>query len=161
MTRLHQYSSLGWERNIYLKCVFWLLYCLTHSLQGIMLMLKQAWQQLPSTIQQPQICYGSQNGCKASPRCRLHQVIIKLDDLHFILLTRVARHLFCWFAFICKEKAIVTATYCKYFICKLNLGCSLVSNCVSSLLVTPGFKDKTECITICMPGSSFIHIETS
>ena len=27
--------------------------------------------------------------------------------------------------------------------------------------VTPGFKDKTECITICMPGSSFIHIETS
>ena len=27
--------------------------------------------------------------------------------------------------------------------------------------VTPGFKDKTECIAICMPGSSFIHIETS
>ena len=27
--------------------------------------------------------------------------------------------------------------------------------------VTPGFKNKTECITICMPGSSFIHIETS
>ena len=26
--------------------------------------------------------------------------------------------------------------------------------------VTPGFKDKTECIAICMPGSSFIHIET-
>ena len=25
-------------------------------------------------------------------------------------------------------------------------------------LVTPGFKNKTECITICMPGSSFIHI---
>ena len=46
----------------------------------------------------------------------------------------MARHFFCWFAFICKEKAIVTATYCKYFICKLNLGCSLVSNCVSSLL---------------------------
>ena len=30
---------------------------------------------------------------------------------------------------------------------------------VSSGPVTPGFKDKTECITICMPGSSFIHIE--
>ena len=28
-------------------------------------------------------------------------------------------------------------------------------------IVTPGFKDKTECIAICMPGSSFIHIETS
>ena len=27
-------------------------------------------------------------------------------------------------------------------------------------LVTPGFKDKTECIAICMTGSSFIHIET-
>ena len=27
--------------------------------------------------------------------------------------------------------------------------------------VTPGFKDKTECIAICMPGSSFIYIETS
>ena len=27
-------------------------------------------------------------------------------------------------------------------------------------VVTPGFKDKTEYITICMPGSSFIHIET-
>ena len=27
--------------------------------------------------------------------------------------------------------------------------------------VAPGFKDKTECIAICMPGSSFIHIETS
>ena len=26
--------------------------------------------------------------------------------------------------------------------------------------ITPGFKDKTECIAICMPGSSFIHIET-
>jgi len=26
--------------------------------------------------------------------------------------------------------------------------------------VTPGFKKKTECIGICMPGSSFIHIET-
>ena len=26
--------------------------------------------------------------------------------------------------------------------------------------VTPDFKDKTECIIICMPGSSFIHIET-
>ena len=26
--------------------------------------------------------------------------------------------------------------------------------------VTPSFKDKTECITICMPGSNFIHIET-
>ena len=26
--------------------------------------------------------------------------------------------------------------------------------------VTPGFKDKTEYITICMSGSSFIHIET-
>ena len=26
--------------------------------------------------------------------------------------------------------------------------------------VTPGFKDKTECIAICIPGSSFIHIET-
>ena len=25
--------------------------------------------------------------------------------------------------------------------------------------VTPGFKDKTECITICMPGSSSIYIE--
>ena len=25
--------------------------------------------------------------------------------------------------------------------------------------VTPGFKDKTECITICMLGSSFIYIE--
>ena len=24
--------------------------------------------------------------------------------------------------------------------------------------VTPGFKDKTECIALCMPGSSFIHI---
>jgi len=28
-------------------------------------------------------------------------------------------------------------------------------------VVTPGFKNKTECISICMPGSSFIHIETS
>jgi len=28
-------------------------------------------------------------------------------------------------------------------------------------VVTPGFKKKTECISICMPGSSFIHIETS
>ena len=27
--------------------------------------------------------------------------------------------------------------------------------------VTPSFKDKTECIAICMTGSSFIHIETS
>jgi len=27
--------------------------------------------------------------------------------------------------------------------------------------VTPGFKKGIECITICMPGSSFIHIETS
>ena len=27
------------------------------------------------------------------------------------------------------------------------------------VIVTPGFKDKTECITICMPGLSFIHIE--
>ena len=27
-------------------------------------------------------------------------------------------------------------------------------------IVTPGFKDKTECISICMPGLSFIHIET-
>jgi len=27
-------------------------------------------------------------------------------------------------------------------------------------VVTPGFKKKTECISICMPGSSFIHIET-
>jgi hypothetical protein len=27
--------------------------------------------------------------------------------------------------------------------------------------VTPGFKNKTECITICMPGSSSIHIVTS
>jgi hypothetical protein len=27
--------------------------------------------------------------------------------------------------------------------------------------VTPGFKDKTECITICMPASSSIHIVTS
>ena len=26
--------------------------------------------------------------------------------------------------------------------------------------VTPGFKNKIECITICMSGSSFIHIET-
>ena len=26
--------------------------------------------------------------------------------------------------------------------------------------VTLGFKKKTECITICMPGSSFIYIET-
>ena len=26
--------------------------------------------------------------------------------------------------------------------------------------VTPGFKDKTECITICMTGLSFIYIET-
>jgi hypothetical protein len=26
--------------------------------------------------------------------------------------------------------------------------------------VTPGFKDKTECITIYMPGSSSIHIVT-
>ena len=29
----------------------------------------------------------------------------------------------------------------------------------SLYVVTPGFKDKTECIAICMPGSSFIHIE--
>jgi hypothetical protein len=29
------------------------------------------------------------------------------------------------------------------------------------ITVTPGFKDKTECITICMPGSSSIHIVTS
>ena len=28
-------------------------------------------------------------------------------------------------------------------------------------VVTPDFKKKTECISICMPGSSFIHIETS
>ena len=28
-------------------------------------------------------------------------------------------------------------------------------------VVAPGFKKKTECISICMPGSSFIHIETS
>ena len=28
-------------------------------------------------------------------------------------------------------------------------------------VVTPSFKKKTECISICMPGSSFIHIETS
>jgi hypothetical protein len=27
--------------------------------------------------------------------------------------------------------------------------------------VTPGFKNKTECITICMPGSNSIHIVTS
>ena len=27
--------------------------------------------------------------------------------------------------------------------------------------VTPSFKVKTKCIAICMPGSSFIHIETS
>ena len=29
------------------------------------------------------------------------------------------------------------------------------------VIVTPGFKNKTECIVICMSGSSFIHIETS
>jgi len=29
-----------------------------------------------------------------------------------------------------------------------------------SACVTLGFKDKTECIAICMLGSSFIHIET-
>ena len=33
-----------------------------------------------------------------------------------------------------KEKAIVSATCCKYFICKLKWGCSLISSCVSSLL---------------------------
>jgi hypothetical protein len=27
--------------------------------------------------------------------------------------------------------------------------------------ITPSFKDKTQCITICMPGSNFIHIVTS
>jgi hypothetical protein len=31
----------------------------------------------------------------------------------------------------------------------------------TALSVTPDFKDKTECITICMPGSSSIHIVTS
>ena len=42
-------------------------------------------------------------------------------------------------------------------LCNLNsmYGCACV------MIVTPGFKDKTECIAICMPGSSFIHIETS
>ena len=30
----------------------------------------------------------------------------------------------------------------------------------NELAVTPGFKDKTECITICMTRSSFIYIET-
>ena len=29
-----------------------------------------------------------------------------------------------------------------------------------SVNFTSGFKNKTECITICMSGSSFIHIET-
>jgi hypothetical protein len=29
------------------------------------------------------------------------------------------------------------------------------------LLVTPDFPKKTKCLTICMPGSSFIHIVTS
>jgi hypothetical protein len=31
----------------------------------------------------------------------------------------------------------------------------------SKIYVTPGFKNKTECIAICMPGSSSIHIVTS
>ena len=34
------------------------------------------------------------------------------------------------------------------------------ANIGPSRFVTPGFKDKTECITIYMTGSSFIHIET-
>jgi len=31
---------------------------------------------------------------------------------------------------------------------------------VVAITVTPGFNEETECITICMPRSSFIHIET-
>jgi hypothetical protein len=33
--------------------------------------------------------------------------------------------------------------------------------CLMNTPVTPGFKDKTECITICMPRSSSMHIVTS
>ena len=36
-----------------------------------------------------------------------------------------------------------------------------VPTLVLVVVVTPGFKKKTECRSICMPGSSFIHIETS
>ena len=35
-----------------------------------------------------------------------------------------------------------------------------VDTALIPLLSHPVFKNKTECITICMPGSSFIHIET-
>ena len=44
-------------------------------------------------------------------------------------------------------------------VCASMMPCILQD--VIKVAVTPGFKDKTECITICMPGSSFIYIETS
>ena len=42
----------------------------------------------------------------------------------------------------------------------LKIGLSKKIKEYNYINVTPGFKRKTECITICMPGSSFIHIET-
>ena len=41
-----------------------------------------------------------------------------------------------------------------------GLGGAALVDGVLQVSVTPGFKNKTECITICISESSFIHIET-